>query len=340
MKLKTGIFLLLLLPSFLFSLPMELRHVVTIQGLQDNPVLGYGIIIGLKGTGDSENGSQTKEILSRIANNFGFTLSPDRIKPKNCAVVLVSATLTPFLQNGSRLDVKVASVFDAKSLEGGELVLTPMLGGDSEIYAIAQGSVITERSAKGVNGTIPQGAIIQKTVDQNLMASNGILTLGVRDNLGISALTRMVQLLRAKYPDQIVGVENQSVRIKVPGGQDTFAFLDELYKLKIDIEDEPSILIDSKTGILISGGNVVLSSAAISWNGMKVNIGSQAMPRSAGFGNAGQAQNGGVKMIPASTTVQELVDALNQVGASGKDIAKILELLYKNGNLKARVILQ
>jgi flagellar P-ring protein FlgI len=329
--------LFLLAGSIAFSATVDLRNIVSIDGLEDNPLLGYGIVVGLKGTGDSENGSQTREILSRIANNFGFKISPDKLKPKNSAVVLVSSIVTPFIQPGSRADVKVSSIFDAKTLEGGELIITPLMGGDSVIYAVAQGSVMTERSARGVMGTIPQGAIIQKQIDSTIVSSNNEIALTVLDSQGFQVITKVVSALRQKYPESIRGVVNNKIFMKLPENTEVYQFISDVYKIQVDIEEEPSVLIDSKSGILISGGNVYISQAAVSFGATRLTIGGQA--NQGGFGGPGKAEEN-VKLMKETATVQDLVDGLNQIGASGGDIAKILQLLYKNGNLKGKLIVQ
>ncbi len=310
---------------------VNLRNILRIEGFQENPVLGYGVVVGLKGTGDSDSGVQTKEIISRIANNFGFKINSDRIKPKNSAVVLISAVITPFSQPGSRIDVKVSSIYDAKSLEGGELILTPLLAGDNDIYAVAEGSIMTERSSRGIMGVVLQGAIIQKSVENNIVDSNNNMTFIVQDSLGFSAVNKTADSINQKYPGAIQGVVQNMIKVKVPQDMQAYKFVDEIFKLSVDIEDEPSVLVDSKSGILISGGNVVISDAAVSYGGMKLEIGGGASSRN---------NEGNVKLLKGTATVQDLVDSLNQTGFSGNDIVKILQLLYKNGNLKARLIVQ
>jgi flagellar P-ring protein FlgI len=332
---KRFLILFLFIYSCGFSATVDLRNIVSIDGLQDNPLLGYGIVVGLKGTGDSENGSQTKEIISRIANNFGFKISPEKLKPKNSAVVLVSSIVTPFIQPGSRADVKVSSIFDAKTLEGGELIITPLMGGDSAIYAIAQGSVMTERNAKGVMGTIPQGAIIQKQIDSTIVSSNNEIALTVLDSQGFQVITKVVTVLRQKYPDSISSVVNNKIFVKLPADTEVYQFISDVFKLQVDIEEEPSVLIDSKSGILISGGNVYISQAAVSFGATRLTIGGQANQP----GSSGKPEEN-VRLLKETATVQDLVDGLNQIGASGGDIAKILQLLYKNGNLKGKLIVQ
>ena len=315
-----------------WSETVSIRNIVTVQGMQDNPVLGYGIVVGLKGTGDSASGTQTKEILARIANNFGFSLDPEAIKPKNSAIVLVTATIPPFAPEGSRLDISVSSAFDAKSLEGGELIVTPLLGGDNDIYAIAQGKLQTDRNAKSVSGKISQGAIVAKEILHKIVADDGTIVLQISERVGLSAPGVVKNEIAKKYPDAIVSINNNKLVLKLPEGMSAAEFINELNKLSVEIEPEPSVLIDSRSGIVITGGEVTITEAAISVNGMNVKVGS--------WGSAGSDSGGSVKHFNAVSTVGDLVRGLNELQATPEDIVIILGMLYKNGNLKAKLIIQ
>ncbi len=329
---KRIIFFLMICVNFLFSAPIEMKSIITIEGYNDNPIIGYGIVVGLKGTGDSDNGSHAKQILSLIAKNFGFKVDPSKLRARNSAVVLVTANLTPFSQTGSRIDVRVSSVYDAKSLEGGELIVTPLLGGDNEIYAIASGKLQTDKNTKGISGIIPQGAIVQKNVSLELVNKNEI-NLIISENLGVSSIFKVVSEIQKRFPDNFGSFNGNKITIKV-NDEDVLDLIGRIFSTKVDIEDEPSVIIDSVTGMVVAGGNVTISEAAISYKNIQLNIGNSA------FSAFSQRDEKSFKYIRTTTTVSELVDSLNQLGISGKDIAKILELLYKNGNLKARLIIQ
>ncbi len=329
---KRIIFFLMICVNFLFSAPIEMKSIITIEGYNDNPIIGYGIVVGLKGSGDSDNGSHAKQILSLIAKNFGFKVDPSKLRARNSAVVLVTANLTPFSQTGSRIDVRVSSVYDAKSLEGGELIVTPLLGGDNEIYAIASGKLQTDKNTKGISGIIPQGAIVQKNVSLELVNKNEI-NLIISENLGVSSIFKVVSEIQKRFPDNFGSFNGNKITIKV-NDEDVLDLIGRIFSTKVDIEDEPSVIIDSVTGMVVAGGNVTISEAAISYKNIQLNIGNSA------FSAFSQRDEKSFKYIRTTTTVSELVDSLNQLGISGKDIAKILELLYKNGNLKARLIIQ
>lgn len=329
------IFATFLLFSIAFGETLSLRNIITIDGMDENPLLGYGIVVGLKGSGDGAKNSQTQEILSRIANNFGFFVDPDTIKAKNSAVVLVSATVPPYASVGSRIDVSVSSVYDAKSLKGGTLVITPLLGGNNEMYAIASGKIQDEEKPSGVNGRIPMAAIMQRAIRQTIF-TNGELTIQINEKLGISAISSVKKSIAKKFPTAIQKIINNRITLKIPDGKNGYDFIFELYNISVTLEQEPSILIDSKSGIIVAGGGVVVTEAAISFNGTRLNIGTT----SSAWGESSTTESKTMKLLPTTTTVSELVEALNQIGAKPKAIIKILTLLHKNGNLKAKLIVE
>ncbi|MCX7881985.1 MAG: flagellar basal body P-ring protein FlgI [Brevinematales bacterium] len=329
---KKGIFFLLLI-SRVWAEPIEMKYVVSVEGLSFNPLIGYGIVVGLKGTGDSEGGSQTKEFLARIANHFGIQANMEKFKPKNAAVVMVVADIPPFAQAGNRLDVRVASVFDAKSLEGGELVVTPLLGGDNEMYAVASGKLSVDISSKSVAGIIPQGAILQKSIPQTWLQENNTVVLHLDPNYSFDAFLAIERTLQTTFADVEYTIENYTIRLKIPDNEQPAKWLGKLLSTRIDVPQVPSITIDSKTGMVVAGGNIVVTEAAIVYQGSQIAIGGS----SASWGWPSSSPKEVAKLLPSSTTVQDLVTGLNQLGMSAQDIVKILQLLHKNGNIKARL---
>ncbi|OHD57389.1 MAG: hypothetical protein A2Y33_07860 [Spirochaetes bacterium GWF1_51_8] len=338
MKKSILLFTMFMITGSIWAESVQLKNIISIEGLQMNPVLGYGIVVGLKGTGDSMTGSQTKEVLSTIANNFGFVVDPALLKPKNSAIVLVTAQIPPFAPVGSQIDINVASVFDAKSLEGGELIVTPLLGGDNMIYAIAQGRLITDKETKSVSGTVIMGGIVQQEIHHQILDTNGQITIYINEKLGLGVVSKVKEAVFKKFPDSIVKVQNFKLKLNIPNGLEVNDFIFEINKLSVDIEQEPRVLIDSKNGVIVSGGNVIITEAAISFKGTKVQIGG-ASPAWGGAG-AGGAASETVKVMQTSTTVAQLADGLNKLGASTEEIITILQLLYKNGNLKAQLVVQ
>jgi flagellar P-ring protein precursor FlgI len=321
-----------------FSQSVSLRNIITIEGADENPLLGYGIVVGLNGSGDSARNTQTREILARIANNFGFFVDTETIRPRNSAVVSVSALIPPYASQGSRINLRVSSLYDAKSLEGGELIITPLLGGDGIMYAVGQGNIRIEDNGRGVTGVISGGGIIQREIRREV-SRNGRLSIRVNERLGLANTILVRDAVESEFPNSVLSIENNRITLNIPDGKDVYDFIFELYGLSVDIDDEPSVLIDSASGIIIAGGNVAISEAAVAFEGTRLNIGGNtARPSAFGDRFSGERKDA-IQKLPATATVSELVEALNYIGADTKTIIKILELLHKNGNLKARLII-
>lgn len=320
--------------SFGYTESMELMNIAEIEGLQENVIIGYGLVVGLDGTGDSADGSQTREFVSRIADNFGFLTDSEDWNTKNSAVVLVSGNVFPGSAVGSKIDVTVSSVFDATSLSGGYLVLTPLVGGDEEVYALASGKIKTDSEDSELTGTVSLGGAIQKEIEHSIMGEDGIIVLNVNDKQGLSVMSNITAAIKTAFPDSIESVSNYKIRINIPSGMELYDFLSGLYKIEVDVEQEPRILIDSDTGIIVAGGNVVITQAAVSLKNTDLSIGSL-------WGTAGEEDAAGpFKLYDTTTTVSDLVDGLNEIGASADDIVDILQMLYQNGNLKAKLVVQ
>lgn len=333
---KKFLFALLFIPLAVQAQTVRLSHIVTIEGLQDNPIIGYGIVVGLNGTGDSADNSQTREFLGRMMENFGMAGTPANWVPKNSAIVVIMANVLPGAAVGSRVDVTVSSIFDAKSLEGGRLIVAPLYGGDNILYAVAQGAITLDGTVK-TSGIIPMGGIVQREIEHPIMTGSDTITINVNERLGIAVMGRIIEAIRGAYPESVQTVQNYKITLKLPQGMDAYQFVAELFDITVDIDQEPSVLIDSRSGIIVAGGDVIVTEAAVTLNGTEVRVGGQNL-----WGGAGQTpgQQGAVRLMPNTATVSELVDALNKIGASKEDVVKILQMLYDNGNLKAKLIVR
>ncbi len=333
---KAALLSLLLIPAILQAQTVRLSHIVTIEGLQDNPIIGYGIVVGLNGTGDSADNSETREFLGRMMDNFGMTGTPANWEPKNTAVVVVMANVLPGAAVGSRVDVTVSSIFDAKSIEGGRLIVAPLYGGDNTLYAVAQGAVVIDGTSK-TGGVIPMGGIVQREIEHPITTGTNTLTINVNERLGIAVMGRVLDAIRAAYPAAVQRVQNYKITLKIPDGMDVYQFVSELFDITVDIDQEPSVLIDSRSGIIVAGGDVIVTEAAVTLNGTEVRIGGT---QNLWGGTQQQTGQGAARVLPNTATVSELADALNRIGATKDDIVKILQMLYDNGNLKAKLIVR
>ena len=328
---KKFIVIFVFISEIIFAQNTPLKSILEIEGFQENPLLGYGIVVGLNGSGDSVRHSQTKEILARIADKFGFYLDESNMKPKNSAIVLVSALIPPMAAVGSRLDVRVSSVFDAKNLAGGELIITPLIGGDGKVYAIAQGRLDTPEHFKGVSASIPRGAILQKEVGHKI-TNTGVINLIPKTSLELSDIAKIRKAIENRFPGSIQSDSFNRLSVKIPKNTDLYDFLAKLLNINVNIDTPASVTIDSRTGMVVAGGNIIISEAAISFKGTRMSINNAWDTES--------TENKSVHKLNASTTVSDLVEGLNSLGTTPSDIAKILEMLHRNGNLKARLIIR
>ncbi len=313
----------------LFALPID--QFMSLEGFQDNPILGYGLVVGLNGTGDSKKNPQTAEMIASIAENFGFYIDPQSIKPKNTAVVLVTAHLSAFSAPGQKINVSVSSIYDAKSLENGQLIVTPLLGGDNQIYAIADGPLAV--SKKSVRGFIPLGATVQKNVPTPSLNTNQII-LTLKTGNSILSLSPIIDAINDRWANSVSSVEHNRITVRIPNSESSIRFINELLNLDVDVPAKPRITIDSKNGMLVAGGDISVSESLITFNETKIQIQNQSP-----WGNM-DGKSKTVRQLPASTTLAELIHALNQIGASAPDIIRIIQLLQKNGNLKAEIVIE
>ncbi len=331
MKKNLFILGLLMLSQALFGVTVPLKSLVRVKGLMDNPVIGYGIVVGLNGTGDSVKTSQTKDIIARIAQKFGFYLDADDLKPKNSAIVMVSGIIPALASTGSRIDVKVSSVFDAKSLNGGELIITPLLSGDGVMYATAQGSIDSDKKEKKVSSVVSLGGMIQKEIPHTDLNASGSITLLIEENLGMENVEKVKQIIMDNYQGVLKKQWQNQIELNIPAQKDAYTFLAELLALSVDIEQQPSILIDSQSAMVVTGGNVIITESAITFKGAKIEVGGTAS------WSMDNSDDKTVHQLSTMTTVSDLVEGLNSIGASPQDIIQILKLLHQNGNIKAKL---
>ena len=339
----------------------RLLDLVDIQGVRNNPLIGYGLIVGLNGTGDKST-EFTDQSLKNLLREFGVTQAGDDLKSKNVAAVSVHATLTPFVRPGQRIDISVSSLGDAKSLSGGTLLMTGLKGIDGEIYAVAQGDlVVGGAGASGggasvmINtltvGRIPNGAIVERGVPSSF-ASNREIVLNLRDP-GFSTARRIVQAVNHKFgPDVARARDSASIVIAAPpDSSERVTFMAVLENLHIDAAAPPArVIVNSRTGTVVIGQNVKVLPAAVSHGSLIVTINEGAdvsQPEAESLGQTVvtpntevtiEQQRGALFMLPEEASLQDIISAINSVGASPADLMSILQALKQAGALRAELI--
>jgi len=345
----------------------RIKDIVDIQGLRGNPLSGVGLVIGLAGSGDST--LLSRQMLTNLLRDSGLVLNPSDLTGGNVAVVWVTAELGPFAREGSRIDADVSAIGDAKSLQGGKLLPTPLKGLDGQVYAVADGGIsIGGWTATGDKasitknhqtvGRIPDGATVEKEEIATFVEQIGgerVITLNLR-NGDFSTARQVSEAVNKSYPDSAVVVDAATIRVKIPEqvAQEGIAgFIDEITQPEVTVDVPAVVVINERTGTIVVGEKVGISAVAISQGSLVVKIKETEMVSqpTAPFSDSGTTQKVpdtmiGVEesqayLIPMSrsVTVSELAKSLNAIGATPTDLIAIFNALKKAGALQARLVI-
>ena len=309
---------------------VKVRDFCFIDGLKENQLIGYGIVAGLQGSGDSKL-ALTNASMKNLLKNMGIS-DPDIFKSKNAAAVLVTAKLPSIVRVGDRIDVTVASIGDAKSLDGGVLLQSALKGADDVIYAVAQGNLTLKENSKNkmksvkTSGFVSQGALVEKNVETEFIQNNSF-TL-VLNELDFSVADELSKMVEEEYPDAKPLV-SQSGRItfNFPADISQSEFISKIMEMEVTPKYKAKVVINEKDGTIVMGSDVKISESVVSKDGMTVKI-------------DGQTEKTAAALIKESSTVKDLVDALNYVNASGADLVAIIKALKDAGALHAELVIK
>jgi len=341
----------------------RLKDLVSIEGIRDNQLLGYGIVVGLAGTGDRQQTIFPYQSLANILERMGIAVSPTAIRVKNTAAVLVTATLPAFAQPGMRIDTTAAAIGDAMNLQGGILVLTSLRGADGQVYAVAQGPVMTGGFAAGrggasqtVNhptvGRTPEGATVERPAPSVAPKSPVRLQLRQED---YTTAARVVEAINQKFGGEGTPVARADhpglVSVVIPRAfaARTTEFLAELGSLTVDPDRPARVVINERTGTIVLGKDVHIAPVAILHGNLNVEIQTtfavsqpaplaqgttEVVPQTTAVAKEEKARN---VVLKQGATVEELVRALAAIGSTPRDIIAILQSLRSAGALEAEV---
>ena len=341
----------------------RVKDVATIGGIRDNQLVGYGMVVGLRGTGDSQQTVFPAQTLLSVLERMGITVpqtganSAMNMQVKNMAGVFVVATLPAFSQPGSKIDVTVSSAGDARSLEGGILLMTPLYGPDGQIYAQAQGSLVlggymvaAAGNAQQMNhpttGRIPNGALVERSVPFDLKDLHSVdIVLNSADfhtaEQMAAAINRTLGSTRAH------AIDSRRVAVAVAPNQDVAALLDRVEGTEVEVYPRARVVVDERTGTVVIGGTVRLQPVSILHGGLSVNVISQVeVSQPNGFSSGTtqvvrqttvQSQDKPVNRIDLKegATVEDLVQELQRTGAGARDVISILQAMKEAGALEA-----
>lgn len=353
---------LLILSPFEAVAASRVKDIVDFEGVRDNMLVGYGLVVGLNGTGDSlTNSPFTESSLVGMLERLGINTRGTTMKTKNVAAVMVTATLPAFASQGSRIDVTISTLGDAKSLEGGTLLVTPLLGADGEVYAVSQGSVaiggFTASGAastvtKGIptSGRIANGAIVEKEINFRL-ADLGSVRFSLR-NPDFTTAQRIAETINKYLKVRAAeAVDGSTVRMLVPDERrnDMVGLMTEVEQLQVTPDEVARVVIDEHSGIIVMGENVRINTVAIAQGNLTIRISetpqvSQPTPFSTGGQTAvvprtdvAVNENDGNKlaMLQTGVSLQEVVQSLNALGIGPRDMISILQAIKAAGALQA-----
>ncbi len=341
----------------------RIKDLVSFEGVRENQLVGYGLIVGLNGTGDTlRNSPFTQQSIIAMLERLGVNSRGTIMKSVNTAAVMVTANLSPFSRQGTRMDVSISSIGDAQDLRGGTLVATPLLGADGEIYAIAQGSVQisgytagggAETVTQGVptSGRIPNGAIVEKEIDYALNKRSSLL-LSLRSP-DFTTARRISTVINQNMGTTVANsLDPATVELEIPNNYqgNMFSFIADIEQLTVSPDQRAKVVIDERSGIIVIGKQVKVSEVAIAQGRLTIRVTetpqvSQPQPFSGGQTEVVPRTEVSIEddagkqfaILSTGVNLQDLVDGLNALGIGPRDMIAILQALKVSGALQADI---
>lgn len=341
----------------------RIKDLVSVEGIRENQLIGYGLVVGLNGTGDTlRNAPFTEQSLAAMLERLGINAKGTEMKPENTAAVLVTANLPPFSRTGTKIDVTVSSMGDAQDLKGGTLLATPLMGYDGEVYAVAQGGVaVAGFTAQGdaativqgvpTNGRIANGGIVEKEVSFELSdLTNVKLSL---HNPDLTTARRITAAINTQFGGNMARMMDPStIQIDRPIGYESrlVDMLTDIEQLLVTPDTKAQVIIDERTGIIVMGSEVRISPVAIAQGNLTIRITETpqvSQPNAFGGGDTAvvprtqvTADTGGdrkLAVLPEAVSLQELVNGLNALGIGPREMISILQAIKAAGAMQAEI---
>ena len=364
MKRRLSFFILLALCAVPALFASRIKDLTLIEGGRDNQLVGYGLVVGLAGDGDS-NAATTLRTVSNLLQRYGLTINPTDIKAKNVAAVMITADIGAFLKTGTRIDVNVASMGDAKSLQGGVLLQSPLLGADGRIYAVAQGPIAiggflgggggpggaTVQKNHPTVGAISNGAIVEREIPASFVHDNALRLL--LHNPDFTSVARMTDAINAEWPAAATAIDAATIRVSLPAdfrGRNV-DFISKLGEIESVPDTVARIVINERTGTIVATATVRLSHVAIAHGSLTITVTSNLNVSQPGAFSQGKTTvtpstntrvnetTGGFTVLNEPPTIERLAAALNALGVSTRDMMAIFQTLKRSGALQAELII-
>lgn len=337
----------------------RVKDIASIEGIRDNQLVGYGLVVGLAGTGDSQQTTFPTQTLAAMLLRMGVSVPASAIRVQNLAAVFVSATLPPFARAGTKLDITASSAGDARSLEGGLLLMTPLYGTDGKIYAQAQGPLVVGGYSVSVNGNtkqfnhptvgrIPFGAMVERGVPLELADRDRFsILLNEADFKSAGAMADSIN--RELGRPAARAYDSRRVDLSVRSGEDVPQLLSRVESVEVPVYPRARVTVNERTGTVVIGGTVVLQPVSILHGGLSVNVVTEFQVSQPGALSGGTTQTTPVTRVSAQdrpvsrielkqgATVDDLVRSLQTIGASARDVISILQAMKSAGALEAEI---
>ncbi len=355
------ILVLMLMPNMASA--TRIKDIASFNGVRDNQLIGYGLVVGLNGTGDSDQTKFPVQSLVNVLERMGVTINRSEITVKNVAAVMVTATLPPFAKQGMKIDVLVSSMGDAKSLAGGTLLMTPLKGADSVVYAVGQGPVLTNSFSFGgqaasaqknhpTAGRVPEGALVERELP-NVLAGRDKLRLDLHDP-DFTTASRIEAAVNEKFGPQVAScLDPGSIEISIPPAFQgkTVDFVASLEKINVVTDTMAKVVMNERTGTIVMGENVRISTVAVAHGNLTLQIKeTPQVSQPAPFSKTGQTtvvprtslkvkeSGGSLNLIHGGANIGDVVKALNAIGVTPRDLIGIMQALKAAGALQADLV--
>jgi len=354
-----------LIVATLFLVPpansSRIKDLADIEGVRNNQLVGYGLVVGLNGTGDSSSTEFTTQSLVNMMERMGMRIDRDKVKVDNVAAVMVTAKLPPFSKVGTTIDVLVSSIGDADSLVGGTLLMTPLNGADGQVYAVAQGALAVGALSFGGKaakvqknhptvGRIPGGALVEQEVPFRL-PEDPVLTYRLRTP-DFTTVTRMAKAINQSFGEVLAHpVDSAGVRITIADDylNSMVDFIAKIERIEVQPDMPAKVIVNERTGTIVMGDNVRISTVAVSHGNLNLVISESAMVSQPGAFSGGETESvptsdivasedsGNLVVLPMGVSIGDVARALNSIGATPRDLIAIFQAIKVSGALHAEL---
>lgn len=316
----------------------KIGDIANIVGVRDNQLIGYGLVVGLNGSGDKSASKFTMQSIANMLESVNVKVSPSDIKSKNIAAVMVTATLPAFAKQGDKLDIVVSSIGDAKSISGGTLLMTPLTAVDGNIYALAQGAISLGESGNLLSGNILSGATVEREVTYDLYnKENAILSLKTSD---FQNAIRVQKVLNNVFGENIAkAVDSRTIKMSKPKNLSMIEFLALVQEVNVDYSMREKIIVDERSGTIIAGVGITIEPIVVTHGELTIKITQEALtdPKATDIGD-GTTLSPSQNIISTNgkkPTISSVVRALQKMGATPKNIISILSAMKQSGAISA-----